>query len=103
MVSLVSMPVAADATGVATSTGMLAIALEAKTDTQAMNVALSGSFVRNDAWNWNICSTLYASTTAGAITEIQPSLTNEVIRVIGWSVSSTTIWFMPSSDYLTHI
>jgi len=40
----------ADATG--TSINLLGIALEAKTDGQAMNVALSGSFVRDDTWNW---------------------------------------------------
>jgi hypothetical protein len=88
-----------DATG--TSINMLAIALEAKTDTQAMNVALPGSFVRDDTWNWTIGVPLYVSGTLGAITATAPSGSGDVVRTVGFAVTADVIWFQPSPDYLT--
>jgi hypothetical protein len=92
-----------DADDAATSTGFLAISLEAKTDTQAMLVALPGSFVRFDTWNWTPGAVLYLSTTAGALTETQPSGTDDVIRVAGYAVSADVIYFNPSPDFITHV
>jgi len=89
----------ADATG--TSINMLGIALEAKTDTQAMNVALPGSFVRDDTWNWTIGVPLYVSTTLGAITATTPSGSGDVVRTVGFAVTADIIYFNPSPDYLT--
>lgn len=67
-----------------------------------MNVALPGSFIRNDAWNWTPGAVLYISTTAGGITETQPSGTDDVIRVIGYAMTADVIFFDPSPDYITH-
>ena len=94
----------ADADAAATSGGvMLAISLESKTDTQAMNVALSGSFVRDDTWNWTPGAVLYVDTaTAGGLTATQPSGTDDVIRVVGFAVTADVIYFDPSPDYITH-
>ena len=89
----------ADATG--TSINMLAIALEAKTDTQAMNVALPGSFVRDDTWNWTIGVPLYVSGTLGAITATAPSGSGDVVRPVGFAVTADVIYFNPSPDYST--
>jgi hypothetical protein len=89
----------ADATG--TSINLLGIALEAKTDTQAMNVALSGSFVRDDSWNWTIGVPLYVSGTLGAITNTKPSGSGDVVRTVGYAVTADIIFFAPSSDYVT--
>ena len=89
----------ADATG--TSVNMLGIALEAKTDTQAMNVALSGSFVRDDSWNWTPGVPLYIHTTAGAITATRPSGSGDIVRTVGYAVHADMIFFNPSSDYAT--
>lgn len=91
-----------DADAAATSAGMLGISLEAKTVGLAMNVALPGSFIRNDAWNWTPGAVLYISTTAGGITETQPSGTDDVIRVIGYAMTADVIFFDPSPDYITH-
>ncbi len=92
-----------DADAAATSGGvMLAISLESKTDTQAMSVALPGSFVRDDTWSWTVGAPLYVSATPGAITATQPSGTDDVIRVVGFAVSADAIYFDPSPDYLTH-
>lgn len=90
----------ADSTG--TAAGMLAISLETKTST-AMSVALPGSFVRNDAWDWTPGNTLYISTTPGALTDTAPSGTDDVVRVVGFAVTATTIYFGPSPDYITRV
>ena len=89
----------ADATG--TSTHLLGIALEAKTDTQAMNVALSGSFVRDDSWDFTMGVPVYVSGTLGGITEIRPSGSGDVVRVVGHAVTPDIIFFAPSNDYVT--
>ena len=89
----------ADATG--TSINLLGIALEAKTDTQAMNVALAGSFVRDDTWSWTPGVPLYVSGTLGAITATKPSGSGDVGRTVGYAVTADVIFFNPSSDYVT--
>ena len=88
-----------DATG--TSINLLGIALEAKTDTQAMNVALPCSFVRDDSWNWTIGVPLYVSGTLGAITETKPTGSGDVVRTVGFAVHADMIYFCPSPDYVT--
>ena len=88
-----------DATG--TSINLLGIALEAKTDTQAMNVALPGSFVRDDSWNWTPGVPLYVDTTLGAITATKPTGSGDVVRTVGFAVHADYIFFNPSSDYMT--
>jgi hypothetical protein len=89
----------ADATG--TSINLLGIALEAKTDTQAMNVALPGSFVRDDTWAWTPGVPLYISNTLGAITATKPTGSGDVVRTVGYAVTADVIFFNPSSDYVT--
>jgi hypothetical protein len=91
-----------DADAIATM-GMLGIALEAKNDTQAMLVALSGCFVRDDSWSWTVGGILYASGTAGALTHTQPAGVDGVVRVVGYAVTSHIIWFEPESGYITHV
>lgn len=89
----------ADATG--TSINMLGIALEVSSDTNPLNVALPGSFVRDDTWNWTIGVPLYVSGTLGAITETAPSGSGDVVRTVGFAVTADVIYFNPSPDYLT--
>ena len=89
----------ADAT--ARSISLLGIALEVKNDTQAMNVALSGSFIADASWTWAVGVPLYISGTLGAITATKPTTSGHVVRTVGYSLSATTIFFNPSSDYVT--
>lgn len=92
----------ADADSTGTAAGMLAISLETKTS-QNMSVALPGSFIRNDAWSWSLGAVLFISTTPGALTETAPSGTDDVVRVVGFAVTATTIYFGPSPDYITRV
>jgi hypothetical protein len=89
----------ADATG--TSINMLGIALEVSSDTNPLNVAMAGSFVRDDTWNWTPGVPLYVSGTLGAITATAPSGSGDVVRTVGFAVTADVIYFNPSSDYLT--
>jgi len=94
---------ATDASAAATGSGLLAISLETKADTEAMNVALPGTFVRDDTWAWTVGAPLYMSETAAAITETQPTTTDAVIRVVGFAVTADVMYFNPSPDYITHV
>jgi len=88
----------ADADAVATCKGLMGIALEAKTDTQAMKVALPGSMVRLDAWNWTVGDTLYAGETLGAMQNTIPTGADAIIKVVGFALSADVIYFNPSPD-----
>lgn len=87
-----------DADAVATCNGLMGIALEAKSDTEAMLVALPGSFVRDDSWNWTVGATLYAGETLGLPQETIPTGADAIIKVIGFAVSADIIFFNPSPD-----
>lgn len=91
----------ADADATSTSINLLGMALEAKTDGQAMNVALAGSFVRDDTFNWTPGVPLYVSGTLGAITATKPTGSGDVVRTVGYAVTADVIFFNPSSDYVT--
>ena len=66
------------------------------------NILLIG-VVRNDAWNWTIGGVIYLSTTAGSLTQTQPSATDDVIQVLGVAhPNADTMYFRPSLDYITH-
>ncbi len=91
----------ADASATSTSGGQLSIGLEAGTDGNALEVALSGSFVRDDSWNWGIGETIYASETAGEVTTTTPVTSGAVVRPIGHSVTADVIWFKPASTVIT--
>ena len=92
----------ADADAVATGEGMLAISLEAKTNGQAMNVALPGTFVRDDSWTWTVGGEIYLSCTAGSITQTAPSGTDDVVRVIGYATHADRLFFDPDKTIIVH-
>jgi hypothetical protein len=93
-----------DADASTSASSLLAISLETKTDTNAMNVALPGSFVRDDSWSWTPGAMLYIDTaTPGQIVAAQPTGENDVIRVVGWAATAKVIYFAPSADYITHV
>lgn len=87
-----------DADAVATCQGLMGIALEVKNDTEACLVALPGSFVRDDSWNWTVGATLYAGETLGLPQEAIPTGADAIIKVIGFAVTADIIYFNPSPD-----
>ena len=88
-----------DADSTSTACGELAIATEAGTDTNPIDVALHGAFVRDDTWNWTIGATLYVdNATPGQIVATAPSGTDDVVRVVGYAVTADVIHFVPASS-----
>ncbi len=76
----------------------------------AMETASSGSHIvllkgiyRDDSlYNWTVGGILYLSTTAGSLTQTQPSGTDEVIQVSGIATHADRILFNPDYTYITH-
>ena len=66
-----------------------------------MNVALSGSIVRDDTFNFTPGVPLYVSGTLGAITATKPTGSGDVVRTVGFAVTADVIFFNPSPDYIT--
>lgn len=92
----------ADATAAATATGLLAIALAAGEDTEAIEVAMPGSYIKDETWDWTPGAILYVSETTGEITATAPdSVTDAIVRIIGYAVTADIIFFNPSNDYVT--
>ena len=54
-------------------------------------------YFRNDSWSWPVKgSFLYASTTAGSIASSAPSGSGDQVQVVGYTATSTVIFFNPS-------
>lgn len=71
-----------------------------------INADASGSFllsgfVRNDAWNWTVGGAIYASVTAGALSQSAVSGTDDCHQVIGFATHADRMIFNPSPDYIT--
>jgi len=96
---LVDVSVAAASVGDARK--MLGMAVTTSTDGGAITVLLQG-IIRADA-NFpalTIGNPVYA-TTLGDVTMTQPSTTDHIIRVIGFSMTADELYFNPSNDYIT--
>lgn len=93
--------VAADATTSATSP-CVALAIEAGIGSK--KVLLHG-ILRVGTWakGPGTLGLIYLNTTAGELTQNQPSGGNEVIQPVGWALSDGFIYFSPSMMYLTHM
>jgi hypothetical protein len=80
--------------------------LAAAGDTSATNMLLLGT-MRSAAFPASITggAQLYVSQTAGDMTTTIPTGADVVVRVVGWAISTepNTIYFNPSSDYITRV
>ena len=91
---------AADADDVATSDGLLAVALGAASDTNGM---LLRGMVTLDHDPGAIGDVLFLSTTAGDASATAPSGSGDIVRVIGYQVNHASqgeIWFNPDSTFV---
>lgn len=75
---------------------------------QAITSGSSGFFlklgtIRDDSWSWTIGGIIYLSTTAGAMTQSQPSATDDCIQILGKAYpNADTIQFNPQLVYISH-
>jgi len=84
--------VEADADGVATMPGYC-ITIEAGT---GANIdCLEEGYIRDDSWNWTVGGIVYASTTAGGLTQTAPSGANDVVQVVGVATHADRMKFDP--------
>jgi hypothetical protein len=83
--------------------GLLGIALAIAASGAPLLVALPGSFVYATAFpTFTVGGLVYASETAGAVTQAAPTTTDAATRVIGHAVHADKMFFNPSNDYTTH-
>ena len=85
-----------DADAASTATGLLAVALG---DAPSKGMLLRG-YVENTAWSWSIGGALYLSTLAGGITQSAPTGTLDIIRIVGYALSSNTIYWCPDNTWI---
>jgi len=89
----------ADADAVATSDGLLGVALGSASDTSGM---LLRGMVTLDHDPGAVGDVLFLSTTAGDATATAPSGNNDIVRVIGYCLhaSAGNIWFNPDNTFV---
>ena len=85
-----------DADAASASTGLLAMALGG---TPSNGMLLRG-YVENASWSWSIGGSLYLSTLAGSITQSAPTGTLDIIRIVGYALSSNTIYWCPDNTWI---
>lgn len=91
----------ADAIGTAGNV-LLGLAMAAGTDGGSLTVLLKG-IVRNDGWTWSGAGkVLYASTTAAAMSETAVSGEDDVVRVLGHTLSDDCVFFNPSVNWIIY-
>lgn len=83
--------------------GIIGMVVSAGTDGNACTILLQG-IIRADAKfpTFTINNPIYASETAGSVTQTQPTTTDVVIRVVGFAITADEMYFNPSQDYITH-
>lgn len=81
----------------ATSIGLLAIA------NASINADATGQFIVRGTFTTTgltTAATYYISGTAGTITATQPSTSGQIVRILGYALSTTVLWLNPSNDYI---
>ena len=79
----------------ATTMPVIALSTEAGVATDTDPFVLQG-FVRDDSWAWTVGGEIYASTTAGDLTQTKPSGTGDQVQILGYAVTADVIYFNPS-------
>jgi len=58
-------------------------------------------FIRNDSWSFNPGDTLYLSKSSGLFSNIRVSLTGDIDQILGYALTSNTIYFDPDKTFIT--
>ena len=91
----------ADASSVAASSGLLSIALGA-TPSSGMLLRGYAKYTGTSYTSMTLGGIQYISGTAGSFTETTPSVTGDVVRIIGYCIDITNdiLYFNPSNDWI---
>lgn len=86
-----------DADAAATSAGFLAMCTATIAEDATGVFTMEGLYTTSGL---AAGSTYYLSTTAGAITATAPVGTADIVRVVGYALSSTVLWFKPDATFI---
>jgi hypothetical protein len=91
----------ADASSVAASSGLLSIALGA-TPSSGMLLRGYAKYTGTSYTSMTLGGIQYISGTAGSFTQTAPSITGDVVRIIGYSIDAANdiLYFNPSNDWI---
>jgi hypothetical protein len=78
---------------------VIAMAAESGSDASPNDWLFQG-FARDDSWAWTVGGLIYASTTAGGLTQTAPTGSGDIVQVLGIATHADRIWFNPSPDYI---
>ena len=74
---------------------VIGIAPAAISDTNTGTILLQG-FIRDDTFNWTLGGIIYASETAGAMTQTAPTTSGAFVQALGIALSADVVYFNPS-------
>ena len=74
---------------------VIGIAPAAISDTNTGTILLQG-FIRDDSYNWTIGGIMYASETAGAMTQTVPTTSGAFVQALGVALTADVVYFNPS-------
>jgi hypothetical protein len=87
--------VVSDANAAATMP-VIGIAPAAISDTATGTILLQG-FIRDDSWSWTPGGIVYASETAGGLTQTAPTTSGALVQALGVALSADVVYFSPGS------
>lgn len=92
----------ADAVGTAGTVLIGVCVLAAASDGSATKILLHGTIRAATFPAFTVSAPLYLSATAGDITHTAPTGADDVVRVVGYAISATDLYWNPSPDHITH-
>ena len=66
-----------------------------------MKQVMMKGFIRNNIWSFNPGDMIYLSGTSGLLTNVRVSDPGDVDQMLGYAVSSNTIYFDPDKTFIT--
>lgn len=87
----------ADASAESTASTLLAIATESISADATGTFLINGSFTSSSL---TVGSIYYVSETAGAFTATAPTTSGSIVRIIGYAISATRLYFNPDNTYI---
>lgn len=86
-----------------TTMPVVAMALETIAEDSTGEFLLCGC-VRDDDWNWTkgpgVSGLIYASTTAGGLSQTKVSSAGDIDQIVGWATHADRMFFNPNYDYV---
>jgi len=88
-----------DADAVATSKGMLLMSIGTTTSSASASYLYSG-LIANSSWAFAVGDTLYLSTSSGLLQSSVVTGSSDVVRIAGYALSSSVVYFNPDDTYV---